>query len=107
MKPGPRCEPQSGRPFFTHDEDSRGAIGYLRAVTCGDLAVGFERRLELRKRLDRGVGADALVRRHDLARLGDLSRLFVLVLGSDREDLPFKATLGRGPSGVVLTASAE
>ena len=53
--------PSSSAFSARHQQHRGGAVGDLRGVAGGDLAVLLERRLQLRERLEVGVGADALV----------------------------------------------
>ena len=66
VEAGPRPQAQCVRLLLAHDEHGGGAVGDLRGVPRRDLAVLLEGGLELGQRLDRGVGADALVGGEDL-----------------------------------------
>jgi hypothetical protein len=59
--PRPRREAELLGLVGAHEQHGRRAVGDLRRVRRGDLAVRLEDRLELGQRLDVRVGADALV----------------------------------------------
>ena len=61
VEAGPRGEAELVGLLLAHDQHGGGAVGDLRRVAGGDLAVGLERRLQLGERLDGRAGADALV----------------------------------------------
>ena len=77
VEPGPRAEAELVGLLLAHDQHGGGAVGDLRGVAGGDLAVGLERRLQVGERLDGGAGADALVGGDELVGLDDLARLAV------------------------------
>ena len=75
VEAGPRLEAELVGPLLAHDQHGRGAVGDLRAVAGGHLAVFLERRLELGQRLDGGARADALVGADHLVALDDVAGL--------------------------------
>ena len=87
--------------------DGGGAVGDLRRVAGGDLAVGLEGRLQVGERLDGGAGADALVGGDELVDLDDLAGLLVEALLGDRDDLVVEAALVGGLLGPLLALGAE
>jgi hypothetical protein len=56
-----RLDSQCLGPLLRHDDRRRGAIRRLRRVACRHLPASVERRLELRQRFDRCIGARALI----------------------------------------------
>ena len=60
-EPGQGSHAQSSRPFGGHDYGSSGAIGSLRGVAGGDVALDVECGLELGESFERSIGAGAFV----------------------------------------------
>jgi hypothetical protein len=64
---GQGSDPQLASARVAHHDDRRGAVVERARVARRDLAVGSERRLELRQLLDRGVGTRPVVLVDDAA----------------------------------------
>jgi hypothetical protein len=107
VEPGPGGEAELLGLLLAHHEHGGGAVGDLRRVAGGDLAVGLERRLQVGERLDGGAGADALVLGDELGALDDVAGLLVEALLGDPDDLVVEAALLGGPLGPLLGLGPE
>ena len=99
METGTRLHAELGCLFLAHDQHGRGAVGNLRGVAGGDLAVFLEGRLELGEALGGRTIADAFVVRD--------GNLFAVQVDLDWNDLVFESAFVARYCCSLLALGAE